>query len=620
MTHSMQPGRRQPAPRRFASAFALIALLLAACAPTTAPSQPGPSSSALAEVPRAPKTLTIAVLAEPQSLHQDLSPGTTTSGNRQVHLITHNYLVVRDGNMKRVPQLAQELISVDRGTWRVNPDGTMDTTWKIRPNVKWHDGAPFTSADLLFAFTVYKDREIPANISASVRAMASAEAPDPITFVVHWSTIFADADGAIGLIPMPRHLLEDTYRNDKANFLNSPLLGPEFVGLGAYKLVKWDQGLQMEFARFDDYFLGRPPLDTVILKFLGDSNTMVASILAGTTDVLLPQGVDVEIAAEVRQRWEGTGNQVTIAPSGSLRYLQIQHRVEYSRPRNGFTVRTVRQAFYNATDRQAVADISTVGTAPISDGWFPPSHDLYPTLRDGIPQFPYDLALAQQRLSQAGWVRNTEGDLIHQPDGERFDIELRTSPGAGAEKRLAPIADGWKGVGATATLNIVPAALSTNAEYRTTLPGAGITGNVIDMFHSDALDSRQIASPANRWTGTNRSGYASPAVDAIYDKLIITIAPAERTALHRALLQEAMGDVAIIPLYFEVAPTLMLKGVHGITGYGRATDQLQIPCHQGQSESRGHGQVNRVRAAEPLIGRKAGSLLRKRVVKIDKAN
>src|SRR5262245_55653803 len=143
---------------------------------------------------------------------------------------------------------------------------------------------------------------------------------------------------------MPRHLLEDMYRNDKANFASSPRFTSEFVGLGPYRLVAWEGGVHMDVTRFDDYFMGHPPLDRVGGRFLGERNTMVANILSGAVDVLRPIGVELEAALEVKRRWEGTGNQVTSESSSRLRHLEIQHRADYEQPRNGFTRTGVRQA------------------------------------------------------------------------------------------------------------------------------------------------------------------------------------------------------------------------------------------------------------------------------------
>ena len=86
----------------------------------------------------------------------------------------------------------------------------------------------------------------------------------------------------------------------------------------------------MSFTRFDEYYQARPPLDRVLVRFLGDANTMVAAILAGSVDILLPDGVELDAAVEVQRRWEGTGNEVRFDLSDSFRQLEIQFRPEFA--------------------------------------------------------------------------------------------------------------------------------------------------------------------------------------------------------------------------------------------------------------------------------------------------
>src|SRR5206468_11213475 len=82
--------------------------------------------------------------------------------------VLNDSLIVRDDNLRRHPLLAVELPSVENGTWRLNPDGTMDVTWKIPANVKWHDGVPFTTDDLAFSYQVFSDPELPNADSSAV--------------------------------------------------------------------------------------------------------------------------------------------------------------------------------------------------------------------------------------------------------------------------------------------------------------------------------------------------------------------------------------------------------------------------------------------------------------------
>src|SRR5205085_3165457 len=171
----------------------------------------------------------------------------------------------------------------------------------------------------------------------NLEAMAGLSAQDPQTLVVRFSRPYVDADQALGLAPLPKHLLEDVYQNDRANLTASPRFSNEFVGLGPYRLVSWEPGAEMDFVRFDDYWRGRPPLDRVIVKFLGDPNTMVASILSGAVDVVLPPAVSVDAALDVKERWQGTGNQVYVGPNTILYSLYVQTRPELARPVNGMT-------------------------------------------------------------------------------------------------------------------------------------------------------------------------------------------------------------------------------------------------------------------------------------------
>src|SRR5206468_446729 len=98
--------------------------------------------------------------------------------------------------------------------------------------------------------------------------------------------------------PVPRHIVGDLYQQgvqsgDKSNFVNSPFWTTQFVGAGPYKVGQWAQGTSLEGLAFDDYVLGRPKVDRVILHFNYDPNTSLANLLAGTIDVI-PSGLTAQ--------------------------------------------------------------------------------------------------------------------------------------------------------------------------------------------------------------------------------------------------------------------------------------------------------------------------------------
>jgi peptide/nickel transport system substrate-binding protein len=544
----------------------LTAAVVAGCAPSQSREANGPQRQA---VEGRSKTLILGQTTEPTDLAEFAVQ--STRGNSTVITIAHQGLSATTESEARIAMLATEVPKIEDGTWRIHADGTMETTWKIRPNAKWQDGTPLTSADLVFTLQVYQDPEIPPRRDTKgVPFISSAATPDASTLVLQWSQPFELADGEFGRI-LPKHLLEEAYRTDKQGFITNRYFQEDFVGLGPYRLVRWEAGSHLEFERFADYYAGRPPLDRVILKVISDPNTLIANVLSGAIDVALPPSVGQDVLEDVKQRWQGTGNQATAESSGRMRVLDPQHRLEYARPQFATTVTEVRQALYHALDRQSMADILTSGIAPAADSWLPPDYWLRRDVESSIPKFPLDLNRAQQLLAQAGWTKSADGTLIHSQTGERFDIVVRlaTAQGAsaGKEKEAAIIRDNWKPLGIETIIEPIPAARAGDRQYEATVPGFSLTGNLAPRgFWTSRTDSRIIASDADRWAGGNKAGYSNPRVDQLIDALKATIEPAKQIPLHRELLQVQMGDVAVMPLYWEQVPIFWLKEVKGPIG------------------------------------------------------
>src|SRR5206468_4097237 len=98
----------------------------------------------------------------------------------------HVGLVVEDDQAELHPALAEAVPSVENGLWRVFPDGRMETTWRIRSGAAWHDGAPFTSDDLVFTATVVMDKQLAELGDIAFESVDGIEAPDSRMVVVRW--------------------------------------------------------------------------------------------------------------------------------------------------------------------------------------------------------------------------------------------------------------------------------------------------------------------------------------------------------------------------------------------------------------------------------------------------
>jgi peptide/nickel transport system substrate-binding protein len=257
-------------------ALAFVVVVTSACA-AGAPGTSAPAAApAVPSAPQTPKVLTIGIATELGSFGDFAGGGGSGGGCGDCRLFANDHLTELRPDGVVEARLAAEVPSLENGLWKLNPDGSMDLTWKLRPNVKWHDGTPFTSEDLVFTYALYKDPELPTLFSGQLQLLESFSAPDPQTFVVHWSKTYVYAHRQPALEPMPKHLLGDAYaRGDKTILVNSPLLTTEFVGTGPYRLTRWEAGSFMQYDRFDDYYLGRPPLDRVTMQFVKDPNTIV---------------------------------------------------------------------------------------------------------------------------------------------------------------------------------------------------------------------------------------------------------------------------------------------------------------------------------------------------------
>jgi peptide/nickel transport system substrate-binding protein len=489
-------------------------------------------------------------------------PG-VTGGSGSRNIFVHDYLTATDPREDEVPRLAQEVISVENGTWIVNADGSMETIWKLRPNVKWHDGAPFTADDLLFSYTAFKDPALPSLYGEPLKLMTSAEVIDPLTFVVHWSQVYAGAIKAPALDPLPRHLLEELYLTDKASFPDSTFFRRDFIGTGAFRIKHWEPGSHIEYERFDDYYRGRPKLDTVVMRFMADKNTVLSNVLAGTLDVVYNKdALDVEAGQEAARRWAGTANQLIWTASHRTVAIEPQYRPEYARPQQGMAVRDVRQAMMHAVDRYAMIEAITHGLSPIADHWISPISKWRGAVEGAAPHYEYDIRRAQQMLADAGWSRGPDGILVHAVTGERFETDLWNR--FQFQRDQAILADFWKAVGLQVNVKQLPVARDRELEAK--INGSQIHDQTIRDYEVARLRTADISGPANRYNGRNLAGYSNPRFDGILATLHVTIDQTEAGRVHRELVREAFTDLAIMPFYFQAIPLLMREGVTGPQG------------------------------------------------------
>jgi peptide/nickel transport system substrate-binding protein len=543
--------------------LAAAMLLLACAAPVAQPAGDRPVGGE--QRAQAPKRLRVGIIQEPRGWMP--WGGTSTAGGAQNPLwMTTRTLTIIAGDGTIKPVLAEALPTLEQGTWRIDPDGTMEQTWKIRGNAKWHDGQPVTANDFVFAREIIANPGIPTTAVDARDLIVSASAPNPQMLVLRFKGTSPLAEQML-YDPYPQHILGDALASgDLDRFVNHEYWTTGYVATGPYRLTEWQPGAFMELAAFPDYVEGKPKIDTITVRFLADPNTLLANIIGDEVDAALPDGISVDMAKDLQQGWAapGTGNTALLNFDGRVFRLHFQHRPEYARPAASRDPR-VRRALYHTLDKDGINEVELAGLGRPAESWIPPDDPRLPQFRDAIPAWSRDFALAQRILEEAGWQRGSDGVLVHTATGQRMETEIRVTPSQGHAKALAVMADGWRQVGAVVTETVISRNLLTEGEYRATLPFAGLYGHTIGLrWEIQHYGCARAARPENRWTGAH-AGYCNPAIQPLIDRIMVTIPDAERTSVQvevmRAVLKE---DHAELPLYWQVTPHVFAKGISGI--------------------------------------------------------
>jgi peptide/nickel transport system substrate-binding protein len=357
---------------RFRSAKLLGTLILLGAVigcgtPTQAPRGSDGTAAQGARQTAAKRLVTIVETREPTALEPTLQPQ-----NREWSALGSGFLAYfRPGHSSAVPFLAEELPSVERGTWKVLPDGRMETTYKLRRNATWHDGAPVTAHDWVFAQTARIADGFPSHGVTIEKRLSQVVAVDDHTLFLEWREpyLYAGLTHLPDFSPMPRHKLEPMFLNDRAAFTDGPHWREEFVGSGPYRVASWDPGVEITFRAHDGFVFGRPKLDEVRVRFIGDANTIVANLLSGAVDMAFsgnigfPQGQSLEQA--------GWGGKIEYW-EGNPRYLEYQGR-DWGDTVPAVSDVRVRRASHHAIDRKSLVDAIYAGRAPAAFYWLSPA-------------------------------------------------------------------------------------------------------------------------------------------------------------------------------------------------------------------------------------------------------
>lgn len=544
----------------------ILVVLVTACGPRGG--APAGGSTAAGERRGAPKHLVTVMRGSPFTLSESINAAGSGSvpGVDILQEIIHAGLAVENPESSAVPRLAESLPSVENGSWVVNADGTMRTTYTLRPNIRWHDGTPMTSEDLAFTVRVAQDRRIAMYGSGFYQLVEAVETPDPRTLVLHWSKPFIGADrvlsrvGESRILPMPRHLLERHFAEDPSTFTELPYWTHEFVGLGPYRVREMVEGSHLLLDAFDEYFLGRPRIDSIEVKFMLDPNTIAANILAGAVELTVGGRYSIEWGTQIRDQWRAGRMEAPAATSWVALYPQLLNA-------NPPVIENVqfRRALLHGIDRAEMSDTIQAGLAPVAHSVIPPNTAEYREIEASVVKYEYDLRRAVQLIEGLGYTRGLDG-IFRDASGQRLAVEIRTRQGDDLqEKTLHGVADYWQRIGVGTEILIFPALRANDREFRATRPAFEVVRQPGGTEAIPRYHGAETPTAENGYRGVNRSRYRNPEFDALIDRFQVTIPLQERTRILGQIIHHMSDQLIALGIYWAVDPVMISNRLVNVT-------------------------------------------------------
>lgn len=548
----------------FVCLAALVALTACAPAEVRTTGAGGESESARPAVKKRINAAAMGALTTVSGLLAISGTGSNLPGTGEVERLLNAGLTSRGATQPLEPLLAEALPTTENGLWKVFPDGRMETTWQIRAGVRWHDGVPFSAHDLAFTAGVAADRDLAVRREAVYDQIEAIDVVDSRTLTVRWKRTYIEADTLFGegsILPLPRHLLESAYQENKATFTSLAYWNREFIGTGPFRLREWADGSHALLDANDAYALGRPRIDQIEVKFIPSPPTLVANILAGTVELTLGRSLSLEQAAEVRGQWRDGAVQIT---GTNPNIATPQHRSP--QPAIVGNVQ-FRRALWHALDREEMAAALTGGLAPVAHSGLPLGDPQYREAEAGVVRYEYDTRRAAQLIEGLGYTRGP-GGMFADAGGRPLNVEIRGTEKDINVRTILAVADYWRRVGVATDTTVIPAALQADPEYYLTFSAFQTGGSFGSLGALENIRASEVPGPNNRFRGRNTGAYVNGELEELIDRYFTTIPLGERNRTLRSVFGHLTDQVVTMYLYYDANPTVVGNRIVGVSaGY-----------------------------------------------------
>jgi peptide/nickel transport system substrate-binding protein len=493
--------------------------------------------------------LAVAIDSDPGSLNPAI---TTSGGTHTASELVFNGLVELTPELKPVPELAE--------SWEVLEGGAL-YRFNLRDGVSWHDGKPFTSADVKYTFEEMLLKLHSRTKASMGAALSSITTPDADTvefrFAKPYAPLLLQLDVTEAPI-LPKHVYEGTdVQTNPAN--NKP------IGTGPFKLVSYTPDSEVKLKANRDYFKrDLPHLDEVVMRVIPEKGNQVVALEAGEVDWLFgTPGPDLaRLKAAGRYKFLTT----SLNPGGSNCIMTVSFNLE----RPMFQDVRVRRALGSALDRQQFVERvlfgqGRVAEAPISAGVsFAHAAGL-----DGMPQF--DRAGAEKLLDEAGWKRSGDATRKAQgvngvPDGTPLAFGFTHFPTFSAYAQL--VRAQLAAVGVQVALEPLEPPVFADVVFKARKFDTNIISYCNGADPEIGVKRMYTTSNIGPVPFSNSSAYRNPKVDQLFETARTTVDPAARTAIYRQLQEQLVEDLPYLWLVETEANRVFTNKCDGFSPSG----------------------------------------------------
>ncbi|WP_375592680.1 peptide ABC transporter substrate-binding protein [Algihabitans albus] len=513
-------------------------------------------------------TLTIGVTQFPSTLHPNID---SMLAKNYVQAMTLRPLTHYDQDWEVICFLCTEVPSLEAGTAELEttPDGDegIAVTYSLHPDATWGDGTPVTTDDVLFTWEVGRHPQSGISNFELYRRILDITVIDDKTFTFHVDRVTFAYASATDFRVLPAHIERPIFEADPASYRTRTAFDsdPTNPGLafGPYRIVSLTPGAEVALEPNDTWFGPPPAFDRIVVRVIENTPALEANLLSGAIDTIPgAMGLTVDQALAFEQR-HGDDWNVLFKPG-----LVYEH-IDLMLDNPILADRRLRQALLHGIDRDAISEQLFAGRNPVADGNVSPLDWVY---SDAIPTYPYDPERAEALLEEAGWTRQGGSGLRRNAAGDSLRLEIMTTAGDRTRELVQQVIQSQlRDIGVELTIRNEPARVF----FGQTVSQRRFTGLAMFAWFSSpenvprtTLHCEQIPTEENGWGGQNYTGYCTPEMDALIDRIEIELDREARAELWAELQRLYATDLPALPLYWRAQPFVLPPWLEGVRPTG----------------------------------------------------